>query len=73
MYVNWPALVEELKAGNFHPINIALVGRSMEASGFALDLCLRYGRRASSEDILISPQSRMTCAVAALFDTSRGE
>jgi hypothetical protein len=42
MYVNWQALVTELKAGNFHPINIALVGRSMEASGFALDLMLAF-------------------------------
>jgi Tfp pilus assembly protein PilO len=38
LYVNWPALVAELKAGKFHPINLALVGGSMEASSFALDL-----------------------------------
>lgn len=40
LYVNWPVLVAELKAGKFHPINIALVGGSMEASRFALDLTL---------------------------------
>jgi hypothetical protein len=38
--VNWPPLVENSKPETFHPINIALVGRSMEASGFALDLML---------------------------------
>jgi hypothetical protein len=40
LYVNWPALVAELKVGNFHAINIALVGRTMEASEFAFDLML---------------------------------
>jgi hypothetical protein len=34
--------VTELKAGNFHPINIALVGRSMEASGFAFSLVIAF-------------------------------
>lgn len=42
MYVNWPELVIEIKAGNFHPINIALVGRSMEASWFAMNLMFAF-------------------------------
>lgn len=35
LYVNWPALATELKGGNFHPINVALIGKSMESHQFA--------------------------------------
>jgi hypothetical protein len=56
MYVNWPALVEELKTGNFHPINIALVGRSMEASGFALDLMLALRQAGVLERYIVTAQ-----------------
>ena len=64
MYVNWPALVEEPKAGNFHPINIALVGRSMEASGIALDLMLALRQAGVLGRYIDLSAIRMTCAVA---------
>jgi hypothetical protein len=44
LYVNWDSLIAALKTGKFSPINIALVGKSMEASSFAFDLMFAFSQ-----------------------------